>query len=123
MPNTATNAPVDAGTETRSYKVTLPSSAHLGEISGRLSVVFSAPGHLDTVSGFVPILGAVAGDISALPETLVFGDVPVGQATKRQAFIMGTDLGNLTVTSGSPYISATVSTQPAQRMPVLHPRT
>ena len=123
MPNAATAAPVDTGAETRSYKVTLPSTAHLGEVTGRLSVVFSVPGHSDTVSGFVPILGSVTGDISALPDALVFGGVPAGQATKCQAFIMGTDLGNLTVTSGSPYISAPVSTQPAQRMPVLHPRT
>ena len=113
IPNPATGASADPGTQARSYKVTLPSTAHLGTVGGRLSVLFSVPGCADTVSGFVPILGSVAGDISSLPATLAFGDVPVGQTTKRQAFIMGTDLDNLTVTSGSPYITATVTTQPA----------
>jgi hypothetical protein len=84
----APNAPTPGlGMETRSYKVTLPSSAHLGTITGNLSVVFSLPGHPDTVSGFMPVVGSVTGDIHGLPDTLPFGNVFFGQSSMRQAFI------------------------------------
>jgi hypothetical protein len=113
IPNPATGASAGPGIQARSNKVTLPSTAHMGTVGGRLSVLFSVPGCADTASGFVPILGSVAGDISSLPATLAFGNVPAGQATERQAFLMGSDSGSLTVTTGSPYLSATVKTQPA----------
>jgi hypothetical protein len=101
-----------AAGETRSFQAILSPKARLGMVEGNVSVVFDTPGAPETASSSVPVIGLVAGDITAQPATLAFGLVTAGQHAERQTFVTGKTAGTLTVSSPDPHVSGKLVPQP-----------
>lgn len=90
----------------QSYRVTLLPHAHLGQITGKVDVVVTAPGGKDVTVGSVPLQGEVVGDVAASPSLVAFGTATVGKAAMQQIMLTTQGSQTLRVSSTSPYLSA-----------------
>lgn len=100
---------------TRAYTVTLSPDAALGPLSGvvRFDPLAGAKPDSAAAQAFtgasVLLLGQVQGEVSALPQTLAFGTVRLGEESIRQIGLTGTSAASvksLSVVSASPWVSA-----------------
>lgn len=92
------------------YIVSLSPKAHLGVLSGSLSLVTAAVHSTDgSLSSSVPVIGTIVGDVTASPASVAFGTVKVGKVATQQIFLSGatpTALSNLTVRAVGTYVTA-----------------
>ena len=103
------------------YRLTLSSRAHLGEMNGLVALSPPSDGSvpiqvLQAVS--VPVMGEVVGELSASPSAVVFGTVTQSQATTLHILLTATSaeaLQTLSVRSLTPSISVKLSETPIRR--------
>ncbi len=103
----------------RVYQVALAPQAHLGLLTGMLSLIpQTATDNSRALAGsFVPVTGEVTGSLSARPSLISFGTVQAGQAATQDVLLTGP--ASLTpdkvkVICGSPSLTAKVTGQAGQ---------
>lgn len=92
--------------QTQTYRCTLSSQAHLGELQGYVDAVVVVPGAGQVVVGSVPLRGDVSGDVAASPAVVAFGTIRAGQGVSRQTRLTLAQAMMPTVSSPCPYLTA-----------------
>jgi hypothetical protein len=94
---------------TRSYVVTLSRNAHLGPLSGWLSIPQDGVKPEDRIK--IPLSGSVVGDISPYPSIVAFGEINAGRPSIDHVDIVGVSksaLMGLRVESSTPGVRARI---------------